>query len=253
MIEIKNLSFGYKNKSVLKNITLTIPDGSLNVLLGLNGAGKTTLFRCLLKQENISKGFIFLDGKDMAEMSILSVAKSIAFVPQINNVTFADVVVRDYIVEARTPYIKMFSSPGKEDYLLVEKYAIKMGICELLDRDVSTLSGGELQLVLIARALTQETPIIIMDEPTSALDLVNQTKMLKTIKMLNDEGKTIIFSSHDPNLAFLLNANVCLIHNSSSLAYGPSDIILNEDNLKTIYGDSVELSIVDGNKHCFIK
>ena len=253
MIKIDSLSFGYKNKDILKNISLEIPEKSLSVLIGLNGAGKTSLFKCLLKQVNIPHGHIFYNNTDIHDLTLLSLAKIVSFVPQINDVILTDTIVRDYIVEARTPYLKMFSVPNKDDYLLMEKYAEKMGVLHLLDRDLSTLSGGELQLVLITRALAQETPIIIMDEPTSALDLLNQSKILNLIRKLNEEGKTIIFSSHDPNQANYLAASVCLIKDGTSLAYGPAKTLLNKENLQKIYGDAIDSGLIEGNMHIFIK
>lgn len=251
MIEIKELSFAYRHKNVLNNISLNIENGTLNMLLGLNGAGKTTFFKCLLKLEKLTNGDIVIDGVSIKDLSASSLAKRVSFVAQINDIVFTDVYVRDYIVESRTPYLKNISTPNKDDYLLVEKYAKKVGIDNLLNRELTTLSGGELQLVLITRALVQETPIIVMDEPTSSLDLVNQAKILETIKLLHEEGKTVIISTHNPNHALLLNANVILLHDNILVEYGRATTVLSEANIKKVYGDIVKLTSDNSDNKSF--
>lgn len=252
MIEIKNLSFRYPGQDVLKSISITLEKGGLTALIGLNGAGKSTLFRCLMKLEHVERGMIFIDGQDINDITTKELAKRIAFVSQINTILRSDTLVKDFIVEGRTPYIRLFSLPSMSDYEKVEKWANTLGIESLLYRALNTLSGGEAQLVSIARALIQETPLIVLDEPTSALDIINQYKILLLIKKINKEGKSILFSTHDPNQAILLDANVCFLNNGGIVASGLAKEVINEANLRDVYGEAIQLVEKDNMKFCFL-
>lgn len=250
MIEIKDLTFQYSDAVILKSINLRLQDNSLNAVIGLNGAGKTTLFRCLLRLENVPRNTVFFDEKDVTLLSVRDMAKYIAFMPQISKISHSNILARDYIVEARTPYLKPFAVPSQSDYNIVDDVAVKLDIVPLLDRMMHTLSGGEAQLVSLARALTQQTKVIIMDEPTSALDLVNQHKALALIKRMHEEGKTIIFSTHDPNQALRISADVCLLKDGELFAHGSAHDVLTNENVRAIYGESVDLIDRGGCKMC---
>lgn len=250
MIEIRNLKFKYNQNNVLKAIDMTLETGSLTALIGLNGAGKSTLFRCLMRLENIDRGMIIIDGKDINDMTVKDISKKIAFVPQLNNILKSDIIVKDYIVEGRTPYLKLFSLPTKKDYIKVEECACKLGIGSLLNRPLNTLSGGESQLVVIARALIQETELIILDEPTSALDIINQSKVLALLKKLNQEGKSILYSTHDPNHALFISSNICFMKDGYIIASGPAQDVINNQNLSLIYGNSIKVLNNGNEKFC---
>jgi iron complex transport system ATP-binding protein len=127
-----------------------------------------------------------------------------------------------------------------------------VGISHLLSKNIQHLSGGELQLVLITRALVQETPIILMDEPMSALDLGNQVKILKLIKELQRQKKTILFSSHNPNHALVLDANVCMIKDGQAIASGIASSCITQENLRTLYGDNVVLKATNDCNICIL-
>lgn len=241
-IQVNNLSFSYGDKSVLKNCSLNVDKGTIVSVLGVNGAGKTTLFNCLTKNLKIKNGIVFLNNHDINTLSYKELSKIVSFVAQLSSLGENDCIVRDYLVEGRTPYLKLFSTPSKKDYLVVEEYANLMGIQNILNSNLMHLSGGQLQLVAITRALIQETPIIIMDEPMSALDLGNQVAILRLIKDLSQLGKTIIFTTHNPNHAIALNCDICLLDAGQVIVSGKAKTALTLEVIQKVYGDSFCMS-----------
>lgn len=248
MIEIKQVKIGYGSNIVLNDICAEINAGSLTAVIGLNGAGKSTLFKCLSKQIPINVGDILINGKSICDYSYKEYAKIVSFVPQLSSANLVDFKVRDFLVEGRTPYLSTFAVPGIEEYKFSEQMALKMGIELYLGTDFNKLSGGQQQLVLLTRALVQDTDIILMDEPMSALDLKNQSFLLKVIKKLSDDGKTVIFSTHNPNHALLLGCNTMLLHNGSIIEYDAAEICLTENNLRKVFNCDVRLLCSDGQK-----
>lgn len=242
MIEIKNLTFGYGKIPVLKNISLTIPPHSLTALIGLNGAGKSTLFRCLSKQEQITDRQILVNSQSIGRYSFREYARIVSVVPQLSSIRQIDYKVRDFMVEGRTPYLPAFSVPGKREYQFSEKIALKMGAAQYLDTPFCNLSGGQQQLVLLARALVQDTSVIILDEPMSALDLRNQAFLLRVIRQLAADGKTVLFSTHNPNHALLLGCEVILLDDGAVVCHGPARQCLSPENLRRVFGSSVALT-----------
>lgn len=242
MIDIQDITYGYGAKCVLKNINITIKPNSLTALIGLNGAGKSTLLNCLAKQKNVQSGRIVVCGKNIEDYSFRSYSKFVSVVPQLSSIRLIDCRVRDFLVEGRTPYLPAFSVPGKAEYLFSENMATKMGIEKILDVNFLKLSGGEQQLVLLTRALVQDTPIILLDEPLSALDLKNQAFFLNVLKQLSENGKTVIFSTHNPNHALLLGCDVLMMKNGEIVCHNISEKCLTQENLQNVYGDSVRLT-----------
>lgn len=239
-INVENLSFSYKRNNVLKGCNFNILSKSVNAIIGINGAGKTTLFNCLIKELSNYDGNILYNEKNLKDISYKELSKLVSFVPQLSSLGEIDCPVRDYLVEGRTPYLKSFSIPNKDDYLIVEKYAKEIGIDDLLGCNVMNLSGGQIQLISIARALIQETDIIIMDEPMSALDLSNQAVVLKLIKSLNEKGKTIIFTTHNPNHAIAIGCNILVLADGKIFNSGKASDVLTNQTINKIYGDCFE-------------
>lgn len=250
IIDIKNLHFSYGDIAVLNDCNLSIFEGTITVLLGANGAGKTTLFGCIMKQLKTESQMIKVQSTPLTSISIKELSHIISYVPQISNINELDCIVRDFLVEGRTPYLGPFAIPGKKEYLIAEEYAKMVGIDNLLGKNMQCLSGGQLQLILITRALVQETPVILMDEPMSALDLGNQMKILKLIKELQNHNKTIIFSSHNPNHAFVLEGSVCMLNDGKIIASGNAHDCITQENLNILYGDSVVLNEIGDHKVC---
>ncbi len=243
-IKISNLSFKYNKKaknSVLDNISVDIKEGTINVLLGLNGCGKTTLIKLLAGLMKPVEGSIEYNSKDLQSIKIRERAKVFSYVPQQANVT-NDIPVRQYLSYGTTNTLAFYEHPGKEEMERVEKTAERLHISYLLDKNLGEISGGELQIVLIACSLIQETPIMLLDEPTSALDMKNQNLVLSVLKEIAEEGKTIILSSHNPNHALFLDSHVILINEGKICKEGSAKELIKIEVLKPIYGDSVCVS-----------
>lgn len=253
MIQIQRLSFAYHKKTVLRDVSFHIEAGSLNALIGLNGVGKSTLFRCLTRQYPLCRGIVHVNGKDIGSYSYREYAQTVSFVPQVASMTQFDCIVRDYLAEGRTPHLPFSSAPGRKDYKIVAQVAEEIGISEFLGRNLLTLSAGQQQLMSLARALVQQTPILLLDEPMSELDLCNQAALLKTIQRLAKGGKTILFSTHDPDHALLLNCNVVLLKNGTVIDQGRADSCLSHENIQEIYGDAVALENTPHRNTCMLR
>ena len=244
-IKTSNLSFKYDKraeKPVLNSISLNIKEGTINVLLGLNGCGKTTLIKLLAGLEKPLEGMIEYGPSDLQKMKIRERARIFSYVPQQASVT-NDVPVRQYLSYGTTNTLAFYEHPGKEEMELVEAISEKLHITNLLDKNLGEISGGELQIVLIACALIQRTPVMLLDEPTSALDLKNQNLVLSLLKDISkEENKTIVLSSHNPNHALFLDANVVLINNGVVCDEGPARDLIKVEKLVPIYGNHVCVS-----------
>ena len=242
--KISNLSFKYDKKAtslVLNNVNAEFKEGTINVLLGLNGCGKTTLIKLLAGLQKPVEGTIEYDGNNLQTIKIRDRAKIFSYVPQQSSVT-GDIPIRQYLSYGTTNTLAFYKHPGKEEMEFVEQIAQRLGISHLLDKNLGEVSGGELQIVLIACSLIQRTPIMLLDEPTSALDMKNQNLVLSVLKEIAAEGKTIILSSHNPNHALFLNSNVLLIHDGKVCKEGKAKDLIKVDILKPIYGDAVCVS-----------
>ncbi len=244
-IKISNLSFKYDKKAskdILKSIDLNIKEGTVNVSLGLNGCGKTTLIKLLAGLEKPVEGSIYYDDQDLQKMKIRERAKTFSYVPQQASIT-SDVPVRQYLSYGTTNTLAFYEHPGKEEMKLVEETAERLNIKELLDKNLGEISGGELQIVLIACSLIQNTPIMLLDEPTSALDMKNQNLVLSTLRnVAKEQNKTIILSSHNPNHALFLDSNVVLLNEGMVCEQGPAKELINVNKLVPIYGEHVCVS-----------
>ena len=234
-IEVRNLTFGYeKNKIVLDDLSIGFNKGKVVALLGRNGSGKSTFLDCLLGV-NDYRGTIEIDGNNIKELSSREYAKLVSYIPQSVQINI-DYSVCDFVSFGRNPHIVFGASPSQKDYEIVANCIEKCGISELFNKNINKISGGERQLAFIARALAQESPIIVMDEPTAALDFGNQQKLFKIISSLANEGKTIIFTTHNPNHLVNLNCDIYSVKN------GKIDHIekLNKETVEKIYGEEFE-------------
>ena len=238
-IRIDNLSFRYKANLplVLNGVSMAIEDGSLTVLLGLNGCGKTTLIKLLAGLEKPSEGAIYYGERDLSSISIKERSKTFAYVSQHANVA-AEIPVRQYLLYGTTNTLAFYQRPGEEQMKLVERAAERFQISHLLDKNLGQISGGELQIALIACAIIQNTPIVLLDEPTSALDIKNQSLVLSALKEIaKEENKTIILSTHNPNHALFLSSDVIFIHEGGIKAHGDAKNLIKKEMLRPIYGD----------------
>lgn len=235
LVEIKNLSFGYdKNKKVLSDLSASFEQGNIIALIGKNGSGKSTLLDCLLGVNDF-EGTILINEQNIKDLSDKEYARLVSFIPQSVQINI-DYSIRDFISFGRNPHTKLGLALSEDDCRIVEENAAKCGITDLLDKDINKVSGGERQLAFIARALTQETPIIVMDEPTAALDFGNQQKLFKIMKSLAEEGKTIIFTTHNPNHLVNLDCDIYAVMEQTIKPMGK----LSKEIIKDIYGEEFE-------------
>lgn len=239
-IEVSELSFSYGENQVLDHINFTAENNQLLSVLGPNGVGKTTLFRCILGLLNGYQGQILLDGIDIKGLGIEEMAKLIAYIPQFHYPSF-NYSVFDMVLMGTSVQVSAISSPGIKQKKLVEAALERLGICHLKNRGFTRISGGERQLVLLARALVQEAKVLVMDEPTSNLDFGNQIRVLTEIKSLAKEGYTIIQSTHNPDQTFLFSDKVLAMKDGKVLAWGTPGEIFTPDLIYKLYGVEVEM------------
>ncbi|QNO15889.1 ABC transporter ATP-binding protein [Alkalicella caledoniensis] len=244
-IKITDIQFNYNQRRVLKGCSLIIERGNIYGLLGANGAGKTTLMKIikgLLKPQN---GDVEIDGRNTLAMTIEEISQKIATVSQDTNQVFPFSVL-DMVTMGRNPHIKLFGKPIKEDYIKAEESLALVGGLYLKERIFNELSGGERQLVMIARALAQQTPYILFDEPTAHLDFTNQHVILKVIRdVVKKNNLGVLICMHDPNLVYQYCSHSVMIHEGQVLSKGLTKEVFNEGNLSYLYGTSTKISRID--------
>jgi iron complex transport system ATP-binding protein len=240
LIEAKNISFGYDQHDVFQNINFRVKKGEIFFLLGPNGCGKTTLLDCVLGLLKPRSGSILVNGTNISDIRPEAIAKQIAYVPQSHEKTFPYKVI-DIVLMGRASYIGLFGTPSEEDISIAEEALELVGIRRLKDRRYTQLSGGEGQLVMIARALAQKTPLVVMDEPTAHLDFKHELVIMETIvELVKETGLAILMATHFPNHAFYFENNnistrVAMMNQGNFLAVGSASEVLSEENLKLLY------------------
>jgi iron complex transport system ATP-binding protein len=242
MIQTNNLVCGYGKKIILSDVNLQITPGEITSLLGKNGAGKTTLFKTILGLLPPLSGEVIIEGKELNKYAPHQLAKCISYVPQAHGTPFPftvfDVVLMGQYSNARG-FLKLPNHKSREIAL---KSMEMLDIIYLKDKFFSALSGGEKQMVLIARAIAQQPGFIAMDEPTSNLDLGNQMKVLKMVTMLKDEGYGIVMNTHCPEQALNYSDQVILLQNQQVTRQGKPGEILTSKTISRLYGTEIELT-----------
>ncbi len=249
MLNVSGFGFSYGRNRVLENVSFHVGEGELLVVLGPNGAGKSTLFRCILGFENGFEGTIELGGTDRKRMSVAEGAAFAAYVPQFCEAGF-DYGVFDMVLMGTTARTGIFSVPGASERKKAEEAMERIGISRLKNRNFMRISGGERQMVLIARALAQDARLLVMDEPVSNLDYGNRTKVLECVKKLTREGYAVLLSAHDPNLAFGYADKVLALGGGTVRAFGTPDAVVVPDLIRGLYGVGARIVSVDGVKCC---
>ncbi|MEN6462827.1 MAG: ABC transporter ATP-binding protein [Syntrophomonas sp.] len=239
-LRAEKLSCGYGKKVVLSEICFEVLAGEFFCILGPNGVGKSTLFKTILGFLPRKGGKFLVDDRDILDFKREQLARVIAYVPQAHIPPFP-FSVQDVVLMGRTACFENSRSPKQVDRDRVEEILESMGIAPLKSRVYTEISGGERQMVLIARALAQEPKFLVMDEPASNLDYGNQMRVLEQIMKLKSSGIGIIMASHYPDHAFLCSSNVILIEGNGEIRSGYCDDILTEETLSGAYGIPVRI------------
>jgi iron complex transport system ATP-binding protein len=234
-----NLTIGYSERVVGRGLNLALEEGEVLALLGPNGGGKTTLLKTLLGILRPLGGEALIDGRSLAAIPIRERARRIAYVPQSHVATFA-FSVESIVLMGRNAHGSLFSRPSAHDYAIATRALDRFGIAHLQSRPYTMLSGGERQLVLLARALAQEPQFIVLDEPTASLDFGNQGKVMREIRALAASGHGVLFTTHDPNHALRGADRAYLLRDGERLAEGRVADVLDRERLEALYGAPVE-------------
>ncbi|WP_456329314.1 ABC transporter ATP-binding protein [Archaeoglobus sp.] len=247
-VKVRNLRFSYGERVVFENLSFEVEEGEILTVLGPNGSGKTTLIKCLNRLLRPT-GTVFIDSFEVTRLNEKEFAKLVGYVPQAHSPAFPYRVV-DVVLSGRTPHLG-FSMPTKDDYELAYEVLDKLGLSNLANKPYTQLSGGELRLVLIARALIQQPRILLLDEPTSHLDLKNKIVVLKVLKEIAKDGIAVVMSEHDPNLASIFSDKVLLMCKGGIVGYGDVRDVLTAENLKRVYGVDVKIFENNGRRYVF--
>jgi iron complex transport system ATP-binding protein len=242
-LELRNLSCGYGQYRIIDNISFTINAREVIGLLGANGCGKTTLIKTILGLLPVHGGEVLLDGKNIKNWSSAQIARVVGYIPQMHTPPFPFQVL-DVVLMGRTAHIKPFASPAPKDIKIAEGVLEMLGISYLRNRIYTEISGGERQLVLIARALAQEPRVLIMDEPTASLDFGNQIKVLSQVNQLARLDIAVLMSCHFPEHAFIYSNRVVLLNEGKILHSGIPDESITSERLKILYGVEVDIVTV---------
>ena len=246
-IEVSNLSFSYGSREILHDLTFSIPDGCLVNVLGPNGVGKSTLFRCILGLNPGYSGSILVNGKELNRLSVRERAREISYIPQ-SHAPVYDYEVVDVVLMATGNDLKLLSTPGPAQLARAHEALERIGIGHLAHRTDTQISGGEQQLVLIARALAQNARTIIMDEPTSALDYGNTVRVLSCVRQLAREGLSIVQSTHNPDHAFLYSDRTMVLIEGRLRAFGNPHSVITSQLISELYGIDIEVCTLFGDK-----
>ena len=235
-LTVENGSFGYApERPVIRDLNLSVESGTLAVVLGPNGAGKTTLLRCLMGFLKWKGGRTLLDGEDIRQIPERKLRSRISYVPQARGAALS-LPAEDMILLGRTGKMGLFASPSPEDRAAVERIADELGIGALLSKRCTEMSGGELQMVLIARALAAEPELLILDEPESNLDFRNQLIVLETLTRLAGEGMAVLFNTHYPDHALTRAAKSLLLFRGGESVFGDTAEVVTEDSIGRAFG-----------------
>lgn len=240
--EVRDLVYTYRDSPVLDGASLEMREGEIIGILGPNGCGKTTLLKNLNRNLSPDSGCILLDGEDIAGMEKRDIARTVAAVPQGNEIRFS-FTVEEIVAMGRMPFQGRFEGPSSRDLEIAREAMADVGLLALKDRPISELSGGERQRAIIARALTQTPRILLMDEPTNHLDVNMQFEVLDLVERLSrDRGITVVIVSHDLPMAARYCDRVAMIHDRRVMCVGTPEEVLTPENMRTVFSVDAELS-----------
>jgi iron complex transport system ATP-binding protein len=239
MLRGRDLAIGYPGRRVGAGFDVELAEGQVLALLGPNGGGKTTLLKTLLGLIPALAGEVLLEDRPLARVPLRERALRLAYVPQAAATGFG-FRAREVVLMGRTAHAGLFARPSARDHAVAAQSLDRLGIAALAERPINELSGGERQLVLVARALAQEPRAVILDEPTASLDFGNQGRVLREIRRLADDGLAVLFTTHDPNHALRCADRVLLMRDGGTLAQGAAADLIRREQLQALYGAAVE-------------
>lgn len=237
MLEIRNLSAGYEGAPVLRDISLSVPAGKVTVLVGPNGCGKSTLLKALAGILPAT-GSVTLEGRELLALDRRELAWTVAFLPQ--NRPVPEIDVKSLVLHGRFPYLSYPRRYRAEDKAVAEAAMERMGVGDLSDRLLPTLSGGQRQKVYIAMALAQDTPVLLMDEPNTFLDIAHQLQLMEQAKALAAEGKTVVLVLHDLALALGWADSLAVLSEGRCLIQGTPEEVYLSGSLEGAFGVAVQ-------------
>lgn len=235
-IVIDNLKFSYSEKEVLKGISISIEKNKFYSIIGPNGCGKTTLLKNITRSIEASTSSILIENKALKSMKPKEIARKMAFVPQNTNIDF-EFSALDVVMMGRSPYLRLLQNESEVDFEIAKNAMLSTNTWHLKDKDINQISGGERQRIIIARALTQQTGIMLLDEPISQLDIHHQIEIMDTVRgLVNKNEMTVVAVLHDLNIAAQYSDNIVLINNGEIFAFGAPEEVITEKNILDVYG-----------------
>lgn len=246
ILEVDSLSYSYGKEPVFENVSFSLRSGEVMCILGPNGSGKSTLLKCIAGIFKPAAGSVHIMGKDTASLGAGNIARRIGYVPQQNEVVFPFTVL-DFVVMGRTPHISIFASPGAKDMEIAGESLEMVGIADLAERTLGSLSGGQRQMVLIARALAQQPTLLLLDEPTAHLDFGNQVLVLEVVQKLASSGISIVMNTHTPDHAFLVGSRAAALCDRR-LVVGEVAAVVNNEIMSSIYGVNIAVREIEDIK-----
>lgn len=238
-LELKNVSFSYGDRLILDQVSFTLHQGEFLSVLGPNGVGKSTLFRCILGRLTDYTGEITSGGQDIRALSRRDAAQRIAYIPQIHQPTFEYSVLDTVLMGTTRQLSTPFAQPKAAQTRTAMAALDRVGVAHLAQRSFAQLSGGEQQLVLVARALAQQSDVLIMDEPTSALDYGNQLRVLELVRELAEDGFAVLLSTHNPQHALSYATRILALSGGQVAALGEPQAVLTPELVRRLYGVDV--------------
>ena len=249
LLTFDKVSYTYPtgSKPVMKDFDLQIEMGTITAILGPNGAGKTTLLLLALGWLRARAGQIRLFDKSLKSYSRRELGQWMGLVPQSESTPF-EYSLLEYVLLGRTPYLLPLEMPGEEDMRISAEKLDQVGLSEFKARTMPSLSGGERQLVLLARALAQQPKILFLDEPTSHLDLSNKGKLVQLLRDLQEQGVTIVLTTHEPDVASALATHMVLMRKGEILKTGSTEEVMTTSLLSELYNMPIEVKMLDGKR-----
>lgn len=241
LLEIKDVHGGYGKGDIVKGVSCHADRGDVLCLVGPNGCGKTTLFRLLLGSIPVTKGSIYIDGRDTRNLRPKELANLIAYIPQYHSPIFAYTVL-DVVVMGRASHFSAFDTPKKIDREAAFAALEKVNALDLANKKYTTLSGGQRQLILIARAICQSAKVFVMDEPAANLDYANHQLLMKVILELAGQGYCIVMSTHSPEHPFSVGSKVLLMKSGQVAGFGSPKAVITPENLQSVY--DIEMDVI---------